>query len=449
MFIYDAARKINSYRKIRKKAIAGQHLSPVRRIERTAPLKGVRHVAMTFDDGPCAVPPGPWDSGTDQRKLTEVILDALNKYNAKATFNVIGTTEDNYPDKRGNINSFSWGGLRFDHYPDFQKDSLAGVKNQIGLAARMVAEGHELSNHGYRHILFGPMKLVYRQREYFKKLQEVIDDLWKLHSLVLKELNYTIRLARPPHYIDKIPDSHSAYDAFSHMGYQYLAASYDGGGWKATCGSYEKDVDGMVRPLEEALLKDPSCLNGQIIFHKDGCNMSKQTPVAHSLEKQLKLLSEAGYKVLTVSELIALSPFEDIDDSDPAFESVRYLAGRGFCIGYRNNTFQADRVLTKGELGIMLTPHNVSGHVKGSTEWALLQPCFKAFFDSRHRFNPEEPVSAKEFESFLDKVLSGKNISWSWNDNKNSGMGAVNPARLRRRDVIDVLCLIDKQNAIK
>jgi hypothetical protein len=48
-----------------------------------------------------------------------------------------------------------------------------------------------------------------------------------------------------------------------------------------------------------------------------------------------------------------MSPFEDIDDTDPCFEPVRKLASAGFVAGYKNNTFQPDRLLTGRELAVM------------------------------------------------------------------------------------------------
>ncbi|VBB08291.1 polysaccharide deacetylase [Lucifera butyrica] len=61
-------------------------------------------VALTFDDGPDPV-------------YTPQILDILNKYNARATFFVVGKHAEKYPD----------------------------------LVRRIISEGHTLGIHGYRH----------------------------------------------------------------------------------------------------------------------------------------------------------------------------------------------------------------------------------------------------------------------------------------------------------
>ncbi len=486
MFIYDMARKINAYRKIRKKAMAGRCLSPVRRIERTAPLSSGRFVAMTFDDGPSAAFPNPPVRDPDEQiGLTAELLNILNKYGAKGTFDVIGTTEHNYPDKAGVKGDFSWSGVSYDHYPEFGQDMLAGVKNQPQLAKEIIAGGHELTSHGYSHTLFGPMKLVYGKRVCFKSLGEVLDDLEMLDGLVLKETDFKMRLSRPPHYIDKIPDGHTSYDAYRYMNYQYLAASFDAGGWKPTKGSCEQDVREMTDLIEHALTEDPDILNGQIIFQKDGCNMSMQTPVASALDKSLRLLSEAGYKVITASRLIEMSPFEDIDDTDPCFESVRELASAGFVMGYKNNSFQPDRLLTGRELAVMAaSPHILlsryrqqidlkyrSGDSKASAASDANETggCFKtsgsgigvetiyqaaveiAREDSRLSkvidcLKSDKALTDKQFDSFLNAAAEGANVYWHPQEFKDVGKQSPKPGLMRRRDVVRALAQLNLNN---
>ena len=382
MFLYDLARKIKSGYKVRQKQNAGRFLSPVRRIERVAPIKGERLTAMTFDDGPSAAPLARTEpsanavyaasassaslsssatnaaqtTATPQRSekgLTAHILDTMNQYGAKGTFDVIGTTSGNYPDKAGKSGSFAWGGERFDHYPDFNMDDLAGAKNRPELIARIINEGHELTSHSYTHTLFGRIRMIYGKRACFDSIHDVISDLKLLDKLILNDHSCSIRLARPPHYVDKTLDGHSAYDAYRYMNYQYMAASFDGGGWKASSGDYDRDVSDMVAPLAQALEASPDALGGQIIFQKDGCSMSRLTPVADALPRHLELLAKHGYRVVTVSELLEISPFEDVSNDDSIFEAARSLIGKGYCIAYRNNTLQPDRLLTFGELVVM------------------------------------------------------------------------------------------------
>lgn len=351
MFLYSLARKVNGQLKKYKRAQAGKKLSPVRRIEFVAPPAGGRFCAMTFDDGPCAQPPKPWEDG---RGLTEVLLDTLKEYGAKGTFDVIGTTANNYPDTEGKPDDFSWSGVGYDHYPQFGRDNLAGAVNQPELIARILAEGHEITNHGYAHRLFGPMRAVYGGRKHFLSLEEVTADLEKLDGYMREHFDYAMKLSRPPHYIDKIPDGATSYDAYRAMGYQYLGAKFDGGGWLPTGESYDGAVEKMVAPIAAALAADPESLNGMIIFQKDGCNMSLETPIAHALPRQLELLKEAGYQVVTVSELLARSSFEDVAGDAPELPAIQKLLALGHITGYPNNTFQGERVLTADELALML-----------------------------------------------------------------------------------------------
>ncbi|MEG2857891.1 MAG: hypothetical protein RR994_04660, partial [Clostridia bacterium] len=258
----------------------------------------------------------------------------------------------NYPDEMGPTGSFTWGGVAFDHYPDFDLDKLGGVVNQPELAKRILDEGHEISSHTYAHRLFGQNRIIYGKRKYFTGLSEVIDDLKQLDTLMREQYSYGISLARPPHYIDKTCDGHDAYDAYRYMNYQYMAASFDGGGWQVS-GDYSRDVAAMVSPMEKALSENAAALDGSIIFQKDGCNMSRETPVADALSKQLDLLIKNGYKVIPVSELLSLSPFEDTDASDPVHESARRLVAAGYCVAYKNNTLQPDRAVTLGEFAMM------------------------------------------------------------------------------------------------
>ena len=354
MKLYEYARKINKGIKQKKKDAAGKYLSPVRRIEKVAPIKDGRYVAMTFDDGPMNLPPNPInDNYKCNHSLTALLIEILGEYNAKGTFNIIGTTKNNYPDRVGKVHSTTWGGQKYDHYPKFGEDNEAGAFNQRELVESLLENGHELSNHGCRHILFGPNRLVYDKRNYFKSVHEVYSDLSSLHEYVRDNFNYTMQLSRPPHYIDKIPGGFDSYDVYAMLQYQYLAASFDGGGWLPTEGEYSKDVDKMVKPLERALQQSEDSLNGQIIFHKDGYNMSLMTPVAHALPKHLELLANEGYKVVTVSDLLKISPFEDVDTGAEYLPRLVELDQAGYIIGYKNNTFQPERPLTKGEMLMM------------------------------------------------------------------------------------------------
>lgn len=353
MFLYEMARKVNKRLKAEKKRRMGLIASPVRRIERVYPISSERVCAMTFDDGPDALPPEPDMSGG--APLTMHLVDTLRSYGATATFDIIGDTSENYPDTRGEKDTFYWGGDKFDHYPDFEKDAFAGAKNCPELVKYILDSGFELANHGYRHLIFGTSR-VYSKRVPFSSVEEVLEDLGRLHSLIKDNYGFEMKLSRPPHYIDGIAGGFNSYDVYELMGYNYMAASFDGGGWMPQKGTFEEDVKGMVEPMRRALEADENALNGQIIFQKDGCNMSRMTPIAAALPLQLELLREYGYRVCSVGELMSMSPFEDLSDKDECFEAVRKLDRLGLAVGCRNNTFNPDRTLTFGELCMMLCP---------------------------------------------------------------------------------------------
>ena len=288
------------------------YLSPVRRIEQVA--LGERICAMTFDDGPCRLPANPDEFGG--KPLTLVLAEILEKYGAAGTFDVVGDTSGNYPDQPGKEGEASWGGIAYDHYPDFGKDADGGVLHCPELVDRLLQGGHEITSHTYSHVLFGKKNLVYGKRHTLAGLEDVVADLEKMHKLMKERHSYEIRLSRPPHYVDGIAGGFSSYDAYAKLGYQYMAASFDGAGW-LPLSSYKAEVEATWKPIAQRLAENPDYFCGQIIFQKDGYNMARRSPIAHGLDKQLELLTANGYKVVTVSQLMALSPFLDTPQSDP------------------------------------------------------------------------------------------------------------------------------------
>lgn len=279
------------------------YLSPVRRIERVATTE--RLCAMTFDDGPCRLPANPDRFGG--KPLTLVLAETLEHYNAKGTFDVVGDTSANYPDKAGKHGSASWGGIAYDHYPDFGKDADGGIVHCPELVERLLQGGHEITCHTYTHVLFGRKLLVYGRRRHLPDLEAVLADLKRFDAAMRDGWSCRVALSRPPHYVDSIHGGFSSYDAYALMGWQYMAASFDGAGWLPLA-TYEAEVEATWRPMEKRLQDDPDCFAGQIIFQKDGYNMVRRSPVADGLAEQLRLLSAHGYRVVTVSELLAHSP---------------------------------------------------------------------------------------------------------------------------------------------
>ena len=332
------------------------HISYTRRIERIQTTK--RICAMTFDDGPMDMPAAP--DRFEGRALTDILLDTLAEFGAKGTFDVIGDTSANYPDEAGKLGSAAWGGVKFDHYPDLNCDEKGGAEHCDRLVRRMLDEGHQVTNHGYRHIIFGKKPFVYGKREYLGSLDKAVEDLRRLHTLMLDRYGYEMTMTRPAHYVDGIGDGFTSYDVCDLLGYQYMAASFDGQGWLPSVlsdpdAALETEVNAMVEPIRKALENDPDFFCGQIIFQKDGYNMDKRTPVAWGLRKQLELLKEYGYQVVTVAELMEESPFADVGREDPLFDKLCALE-KERAIVFSDNKLRLDDAMTWGELALLLCP---------------------------------------------------------------------------------------------
>lgn len=350
MFVFsrNPGRSLKNKRVPRKDKQPPVFLSPVRRIERVAAEE--RICAMTFDDGPCRLPASP--DHFRGKPLTLVLAETLERYGARGTFSVVGTTSGGYPDKPGRIGSPAWNGIAYDHFPDFDRDGQGGAANCPELISRLLAGGHEIANHSYSHILFGWTPVVYGMRKHLPDLEAVTADLRRLHQAMEDGWGYPMRLGRPPRCADLIKGGFTSYDAYALMGYQYMAASFDGAG-RLPLDSYGAEVEASWRSMEALLLEDPDAFSGQIIALKDGYNRARRTPVADGLERQLRLLSDHGYRVVTVSGLLERAPFRDTPPGSEAGRAARRLLGLGWCAVYQDNTLRPDAVLTRGELAMM------------------------------------------------------------------------------------------------
>ncbi len=265
---------------------------------------------------------------------------------------MIGDTAGRYPDRAGREGTPAWNGQSYDHFPDIGQDAQGGAFHCPELIGRLLAGGHEIANHSYSHLLFGWDSLVLGQRKSQKDLDQVAADLRQLHQLMEKNWRYPMRLGRPPHCMDNIKGGFTSYDAYALMGYQYVAASFDGAG-RLPMRTYEEEVKAVWEPMERLLLEDPDAFCGQIIALKDGYNMARRTPVADGLGMQLRLLTDHGYRVVTVSELLERAPFRDVLPGDPVAAAARQLLSRGWCVVFQDNALRPDAPLTRGELAMM------------------------------------------------------------------------------------------------
>lgn len=354
--IVKAGKKVKRVMKKLLQPAEKHYVGYTRRIERVCTDRRV--CAMTFDDGPMDLPAAP--DRFDGRSLTDVLLDTLKQYGAHGTFDVVGNTAENYPDQPGKQGSPAWGGIRFDHYPDYGQDTSGGAEHCDRLIRRILDEGHQITNHGYRHILFGKKSVVYGKRAVLGSLDAATADLRRLHSLMKDRYGYEMTMGRPPHYVDRIGDGFTSYDVYERMGYQYLAASFDGAGWLPASTEEPEEAlraecDAMVTPMRRALEKDPDAFCGQIIFQKDGYNMARRTPVAFALAKQLELLQQYGYEVVTVERLLEENPFTDVRPDDPLMPKLRRLV-KTSGVAFTDNRVRLDAVMTWGELAMLLAP---------------------------------------------------------------------------------------------
>jgi peptidoglycan-N-acetylglucosamine deacetylase len=190
-------------------------------------------VALTFDDGPNPI-------------YTPQILNALGKYNAKATFFVIGAEAERYPE----------------------------------IIKRQAKEGHELANHTYRHNF----------RDNFNEniLKKELDK----NAKVIENLTGTVPTLFRPHsgfYNEKIVNT-----AINN-------------GYRVILWSWHQDTKDWRRPgvgkITRNVISD-SKSGDIVIFHDAGGDRSQ---TVKAVENILEILYKNGYKCVTVSDMLQRS----------------------------------------------------------------------------------------------------------------------------------------------
>jgi peptidoglycan/xylan/chitin deacetylase (PgdA/CDA1 family) len=187
-------------------------------------------VALTFDDGPNPI-------------YTNQILDLLAKYNAKATFFVIGERAKQYPE----------------------------------ILKREVKEGHEVANHTYSH-----------RYDFDNSPAKLNSELEQSAKLIKNITGYKPTLYRPVagYYNDLILNT-----AIKN-GYRVVLWSWTQDTRDWSCPGINKITNNVILDIKPGDIT---------IFHDSGGDRS-QTVCA--LENILKYLSSQGFKCVTVSELI-------------------------------------------------------------------------------------------------------------------------------------------------
>jgi len=185
-------------------------------------------VALTFDDGP-------------HPKYTAAVLDLLLKYDAKATFFIVGKNADKYPE----------------------------------LVLRSYTEGHELANHTYTHSF----------KVSINKLQE---ELRQTNDTIYSITGFSPVLFRPVggNYTDAMIN----------------AAVKDG--YKVVMWSWHQDTQDWKEPgvkkIVQKVMKGTKP-GDVILFHDGGGN---RTQTIKALEEIIPALKKQGYTFVTISELI-------------------------------------------------------------------------------------------------------------------------------------------------
>lgn len=186
-------------------------------------------IALTFDDGP-------------HPRYTRKILDVLAKYNVKATFFVIGQNIEYYP----------------------------------GIVEQIIAEGHEIGNHTYRH-----------KRTKTLDSASFCDDVRRCDGMIEASCNSKARLFRPPEgYVDD-----KVKEIARELGYSIILWNIDTRDWE------HASTDQIARCVTE------KAEAGDIILMHD--YVSGKSSTVDALEVIIPSLLSRGYRFVRVSELIA------------------------------------------------------------------------------------------------------------------------------------------------
>ena len=196
-------------------------------------------IALTFDDGP-------------DPKWTPQVLDLLKAHGAKATFFVIGSRVNQYPD----------------------------------LTRRIVAEGHELGVHTFTHEQLASVPTWRRDLELSLSLQAIA-----------AATGQSVGLMRPPYSSgpDAVtPAEYAAQVDAARAGYLVVLADHDTKDWS------RPGVDAIVKAAR------PADGRGAVVMLHDGGGDRAETVAA--LGQLLTELTKKDYAFTTVSAGLALGP---------------------------------------------------------------------------------------------------------------------------------------------
>lgn len=196
-----------------------------------------RDISLTFDDGP-------------DPKYTPLLLDLLARYNAKATFFVVGANAEKHPE----------------------------------LLRRMSDEGHIIGIHNYVH-----------KSNWIMRPKEVRRQIHRTSEIIRDATGETPIFYRPPWGIVNLFD-------FSRLGYlQIILWSAMFGDWRARVGveRLTKRMLKKLRPGEVLLLHD--C--GTTL----GADQDAPAHMLQALECYMQAGREKGYRFVTIGEMMELT----------------------------------------------------------------------------------------------------------------------------------------------
>jgi len=185
-------------------------------------------IAITFDDGP-------------HPRLTNKILDVLDKYDIKATFFVIGVNVDNYP-----------------------KPLIRAIK-----------DGHEIGNHTNSHCILKSMEM--------KKIE---DEINLCKRKIFDLTGYNVSILRPPCGLY----DQSLVSLAKKNNDKIILWNIDTHDWAHM--SSKDIVNNVVNNVT----------GGDIILFHD--YISGEGNTVEALEKLIPILKNKGYEFVTVSELL-------------------------------------------------------------------------------------------------------------------------------------------------
>ena len=190
-----------------------------------------KKIALTFDDGP-------------HPTQTTRILGLLSEHGIKATFFIIGTNAEYYPE----------------------------------LVAKEAAEGHEIANHSYSHTNLSKLTE-----------SEIADEIKRADEAIKKASGITPKLFRPP----EGAYSPNVVSIAEKMGKQTVIWTVDTMDWA------KSPLDTIVENVKR------NATSGSIILYHDYTHRDAHT--YESLRVLIPYLKSQGYEFVTVSELISES----------------------------------------------------------------------------------------------------------------------------------------------